>query len=439
MVRLIILLAVSANILLSAQEAATQKSAEGGLVHSKQKGRYKVLKQLPQKAESFDNSFDYARPFGTFRTANITTQHDALTEQNIEVERKGATAFGGIFGFETASLHGLRLHVGAYVSQKIASLTAANQNDALFNAKGDSYTYIGEASVAYETDTIQAKVGRIRLDTPYADSDDIRMSPNSFEGASLHAQLSDAWQTDAYMLTRWAGTDSEQIDLFTELVDGGYGLAGGAVTYSIDEENEVSLWYYNVDRESDIIYVEAAADMRFNEDFHMEWGLQGAHIMERSDSDVEGDVLGGMLIADLGYVYGGLSCNYVFEDDNNTITDGFGGGPYYTSLDEQTIGSISALTPGHDLFVYRLALGLNFSGLGAKDLSVEFVHGHFLVEDSPVDAQENDLALTYGITKRWYFESIYTKVSLDNIEFSAGDPEETFDFQRLVTRLDYKF
>ncbi len=439
MTRWIVFLAVSANALLSAQEAATQKSVEGGLVHSKQKGRYEVVKQLPQEAESFDTAFDYARPFGTFRTANITTEHDALIEHNIEDERKGATAFGGIFGFETTSLYGLRLHMGAYVSQKSASLTAANQNDALFNAKGDSYTYIGEASVAYENDTVQAKVGRIRLDTPYADSDDIRMSPNSFEGASLHVKLSDAWQTDAYVLTRWAGTDSEQIDLFTELVDGGYGLSGGALTYSIDEENEISLWYYNIDRESDVIYAEVAADVRFNDDFHMEWGLQGAHIVERSGSEVDGDVVGVMLIADLGVVYAGLSCNYVFEEQNQTITDGFGGGPYYTSLDEQTIGSISTLAPGHDLFVYRLALGLNFSTLGAKDLSLEFVHGHFLVEDSPVDAQENDLALTYGITQRWYFESIYTKVSLNNMEFSAGDPEETFDFQRLVTRLDYKF
>ena len=439
MVRSIIFLAVLANTLLSAQEAATEKSVEGGLIHSKQKGRYEVVKQLPQTSESFDSAFDYTRPFATFRTANITTQHDALTEHNIEAERKGATAFGGIFGFETASLYGAHLHLGAYVSQKVALLTATNQNDALFNATGDSYAYIGEASIAYENEMLKAEAGRIRLDIPYADSDDIRMSPNSFEGVSLHANLSDSWQADTYLLTRWAGTDSAEVDCFTDLVEDGYGLAGGALTYNINAENEISLWYYNIDRESDIIYAEVAADVRFNEDFHIEWGLQGAHIMERSDSGVEGDVLGGMLIADLGYVYAGLSCNYVFEDDKNSITDGFGGGPYYTSLDEQTIGSISALAPGHDLFVYRLALGLNFTALGAKDLSLEFVHGHFLVEDSPVDARENDLALTYGITKRWYFESVYINVSLDNMEFSAGDPEETFDFQRLVTRLDYKF
>ena len=420
-------------------EAVSSQKVEGGLAHNKQKGRYEVLKQLPKVSESFDTAFDYAKPFATFRTANIVTRYDALEKQNIEAAQRGATAFGGIFGFETASLYGLHLHLGAYVSQKIASLTPTDQSDALFNAAGDSYAYIGEASIAYENNRVQVAVGRIRLDTPYANSDDIRMSPNSFEGASLHLDLSEAWQADAYVLTRWAGTDSEKVDTFQDLVNDGYGLSGGALTYSIDKENEISLWYYNVDRESDILYAEFAADTYFNEAFHMEWGLQGAHIMERSNSGIKGDVVGGMLIADFGFVYAGLSGNYVFEDDNKTITDGFGGGPYYTSLDEQTIGSISALTPGHNLLVYRLTLGFNFSRLGAKDLNLEWVHGHFLVEGTPVDARENDLALTYGMTKRWYFESIYTKVSLDNMEFSAGDPEETFDFQRLVSRLDYKF
>ena len=439
MTRSIIIMAVSANMLLSTEEAAVYKSVEGGLVHSKQKGRYEVVKQLPQSSESFDSAFDYARPFATVRTANIMTQHDALPQQNIEAERKGATAFGGIFGFETASLYGLRLHLGAYVSQKIASLTAANQNDALFNAKGDSYTYVGEALIAYEDEMFKVQGGRIRLDTPYADSDDIRMSPNSFEGASLHVDLSESWQIDTYALTRWAGTDSEQVDTFSAFVDGGYGLSGGAVTYSIDEENEISLWYYNIDKESDIIYAELAADVRFNEAFHMEWGLQGAHIMERSDSGVEGDVVGGMLIADLGYLYGGLSCNYVFEDNNKSVTDGFGGGPYYTSLDEHTIGTISALTPGDDLFVYRLSLGANLTDFGVKGLSVEWVHGHFLPEHSALNTREENVALNYDMSKRWHFESIYSKVFVSNTEASKGDPGAIYSFQRLVTRLDYKF
>ena len=416
--------------------------SEGGLIHTKQKGRYELVHRLPDKAESFDSAFDYAKAFGTLRLANIATHHEAFPAYSLTEEDKYTTALGGIFGFETASFFGVHLHLGTYVSQKVTVLNAsdtARRNIELYNANGDSYAYIGEVSLAYKDESIQAQIGRIRQETPYANSDDIRMSPNSFEGASVLLKLSPSWKMDVYVLTRWAGTDSESVDMFNAFVDGGYGLSGGALTYTLDEENELSLWYYNVDKESDIIYMEMTGDVRFNPTFHMEWGVQGAHIMERSDSNVNGDVLGAMMIADLGYFYTGLSVNYVFEENNNTITDGFGGGPYYTSLDEQTIGAISALTPGEDLFVYRIAMGVDLSKWGVSGINLEAVHGHFIVQNSTVDAKENDLVLTYQITKRWYFETKYSDVTLDNIEHTIAKSEDTFSFQRLVTRLDYKF
>ena len=415
---------------------------EGGLIHSKQKGRYALVHKLPEKAESFDTAFDYAKVFGTLRLANVGTYHEAFPKYSLKEQEQHTTAVGGIFGFETASFFGMHLHLGTYVSQKVTPLNSTDksqQNGELSNAEGNSYAYIGEVSLAYKSEKIQAEIGRIRQETPYTNSDDIRMSPNSFEGASLQIKISPSWKMDTYILTRWAGTDSESVDTFNTFVDGGYGLSGGALTYTIDEENEFSVWYYNIDKESDIVYAEMTGDVRFNPAFHMEWGVQGSHIMERSGSKVDGDVLGAMMIADLGYFYTGLSVNYVFEEDNNTITDGFGGGPYYTSLDEQTIGAVSALTPGDDLFVYRIALGVDFGKMGVTGVNLEVVHGHFLVQNSTVDAKENDLVLTYEVTKRWYFETIYSDVSLDNIEDTTANPQETFSFQRLVTRLDYKF
>ncbi len=427
---------------LYAEEAAMTKDAEGGLIHTKQKGRYEVVKTLPQEAESFDMAFDYAKPFATFRLANVATQQEALPSQGVEELTTNGTSFGGIFGFDTASLYGAHLHLGAYVSQKVRALNpqdAHNQNSELFTAGGDSYVYLGEASLAYESDIVQSKIGRIRIDTPYADSDDIRMSPNSFEGAWAKANLGNSWRAQAYYLTRWAGTDSENVAEFESFVDGGYGVAGAALAYKINSDNKLSLWYYNVDKESDIVYAEGTGEFDFSETFHMEWGIQGAHITERDDSEIEGDVVGAMVIVDYDFVYFGGAYNYVFEADGNTITDGFGGGPYYTSLDEQTIGAISALAPGDDLRVYRLALGVDLTTLGVKQLNMEIVHGHFNLERSPAEAIETDLVLTYAITDRWYFESIYTNVNLKNVDYTNPENWDARDFQRLVTRLDYSF
>jgi len=425
-----------------AKEVTLQKH-EDGLIHTKQKGRYEVYKKLPDKAEDFDSAFDYAKPFATFRLANVATRQEGLSSYDIADEEKYGTSFGGIFGFDTASLYGLHIRLGAYVSQKIGVMNPQNaihQNSELFDLDDQSYIYMGESALVYENRYIQLQGGRIRLETPFADSDDIRMSPNSFEGGSAHIEFSDDIHSELYFLTRWAGTDSgDEVSRFKELVPNGYGLSGGSLTYRFSEENEIALWYYNVDKESDILYAEAAGDVRFNELFHMEWGLQGAYIMERDNSNIEGQVLGAMVIADFSYVYMGLSYNYAFEKENQTITDGFGGGPYYTSLDEQTLGAVSALAPGDDLGVYRLAVGTNIHIIGKQNLNIEVVHGHFYLEQSSAQAVETDLMLTYKMSERWQLESAYAHVDLKGIDYSVPANREIRDFQRLVTRLDYKF
>jgi len=427
----------------SSAEELTLTKQEDGLIHTKQKGRYEVYKKLPEKASDFDTAFDYAKPFATFRVANVATEQDGLPSYGIANEERYGTSFGGIFGFDTASLYGLHLRLGAYVSQKIAVLnpqTDIHQNSELFNADGGSYIYMGETSLVYENSFMQLQGGRIRLETPFVNSDDIRMSPNSFEGASTYVDINDEIHSELYFLTRWAGTDSgDDVDTFKVLVSEGYGLSGGSLTYTFTPENEISFWYYNVDKESDILYVEAAGDVGVNDFFHIEWGLQGAYITERDNSNIEGQVLGAMIIADLSYLYVGLSYNYAFEKDNKTITDGFGGGPYYTSLDEQTLGAVSSLAPGDDLGVYRLALGTNIHIIGKQNLNIEVVHGHFYLEQSSAEAVETDLMVSYKMSARWQLESTYTHVDLIGIDYSVPSKREIRDFQRLITRLDYKF
>ena len=427
---------------LLAQEEVNIK-VEHGLIHSKQEGRYKIVQTLPEKADGFDQSFDYAKPFATFRLANIVTEQAKVGAMD-ETKTLG-TAFGGIFGFDTASLYGLHLHLGAYISQKIHALnpdsgSSFEQNGAFFDIDKGSYAYIGEASIDYASERVDAKAGRIRIETPFADSDDIRMSPNSFEGVWTNITLTDDLQMQAYFLTRWAGTDSADDisgqDEFKPLTTDGYGLSGASMTYNFDQLNALSIWYYNVDTRADLIYVEGAGELYFSEAFHMEWGLQGGHGLERDNSSVEGDVLGGMLIADYSALYLGIAYNYVFVEEGKFITDGFGGGPYYTSLDEMTIGAVSELAPGNDIQVFRLALGVDFSELSSEEINIELIHGHFMLESSNAEVIESDIVFWYGITDRWSLESIYAYVDQKNI--STTEPDNR-DFQRLVTRLDYSF
>ncbi len=49
-------------------------------------------------------------------------------------------------------------------------------------SNGQSYSILGESYLKFQYGNSSIKAGRQIIDTPYADSDDIGMVPNSFEG-----------------------------------------------------------------------------------------------------------------------------------------------------------------------------------------------------------------------------------------------------------------
>jgi hypothetical protein len=429
-------------ISLCAEEAIYREHEEVGLIHSKQVGRYKVLIAAPENAETFEQAFDLLKPYGTLRLVNILTREEALADFNVDENKTAGTVFGGIIGFDTASLYGCSLRIAAYASQKVHALTSSdpgNQNSQLFDAQGNSYAYIGEAGIICRDTRSQAMAGRILIDTPYANSDDIRMSPNSFQGAWGALDISNDLQAQAYFLTAWAGVDSgDDQNVFKPLIDDGYGIAGGALIYK-PNENGISFWYYNMDKAADVIYIEASGEQYISGEFHIEWGVQGTHIREWSDSGIDGDVIGTALIFEYKSAYFGIAYNRVFTGNDTIITDGFGSGPYYTSLDTQTIGNVSTLAPGKDLNAYRLNLGFELTPLGINGLNIELFYGRFALADSPVEVEEGNVAFTYDITGRLHLESIYSTVDLMNIDYTNPDNQVIRDSQRLVTRLDYSF
>lgn len=87
--------------------------------------------------------------------------------------------------YETASWNNLSVGVAAYISQRIGFISGNNVHTTteIFDEEGKSYAYVGEAYIDYTTDNFTFRIGRQQLDTPFADTDDIRMNPNTFEAA----------------------------------------------------------------------------------------------------------------------------------------------------------------------------------------------------------------------------------------------------------------
>lgn len=421
------------------RETALQQS---GIVHSKVAGRFEVVKELPKEADNFNGMFDYADTFGKLRLAYIDSAHKI---SNTPKEEKDATAFGSEFGFNTASFHDFSFHLSAYVSQGISTLNPSRdeRNEDFYDVDGKSFIYIGEASLDYNSEFFQTRLGRVRVDTPYANSDDIRMAPNTFEGAWANIDYTSTLKTQLLYFNKWAGYDSQDEEAgesqneFKNLVDAdSFGMLGASLAYEYAKNSEVSIWYNYIDSMAAITYAEIVGIYFIDgDDFHMDYGLQVSNIAELEDSNVDGNVLGAMAIVHYNGAFLGGAYNIAYSDEGKYVTDGFGGGPYYTSLDEATISAISegAATSGkattdNKAESFRIGAGYELENIGLDGLVVELVYGELYNDLGKI--REKDVIITYELDERWYVEAIYT-------DYRSSCDNNTFD--RTLVRVDYSF
>ncbi len=424
-------------------EQRTTAIEQSGVIHSKVAGRFEVVKKLPEQAKSFDSMFDYADAYGKIRLAYINSAHKISNTPN--KTEKSATSIGGEFGINSAEFYGLQMHVAAYISQGISFLNPSNNslNGDFFSKDLDSFAYLSEASINYNSDIFQTKIGRVKVDTPYANSDDIRMAPNTFEGVWGNIDYSENLNTQLVYFNRWAGYDSQDGDSgafqdeFKDLVsEESFGMVGASLTYEYAPDSEISFWYNYIDEMSAIAYAEIIGIYLIDgEDFHLDYGIQASIINELDNSNIDGTVYGAMGILNYKGAFIGGAYNISLSDAGKYVTNGFGGGPYYTSLDEATISAISegAATSGNpasnnDAKAYRVGAGYEFENISIDGIVFELVYGKLYNDHGAII--EKDAILTYDMTDRWYLEATYTN-------YKSTCNNNTFD--RALVRLDYSF
>ena len=416
---------------------------QGGLIHSKVAGRFEVPKETPKKIQTSDSLFDYIDFYGNLRLAYIDSAHK-ISEKPNKIE-KYATSIGGEFGVNSVEYNGFMLHGALYVSQGLSFLNPKKEdlNEDFFGIGRNSFSYLSEASLNYNSDILEAKLGRIKVETPYANSDDIRMAPNTFEGAWAKINYTSKLNTQLIYLNRWAGYDSQDEDgqlsqdKFKDLVNSdSSGMFGGSVSYEYAKNSEVNFWYNHIDKMANIFYSEVVGIYFIDGDnLHLDYGLQASHISELDNSNIDGDVYGAMAILHYNGAFLGAAYNVSYSDSGKYITNGFGGGPYYTSLDEATISSISesfALSgissSKNKAEAFRIGTGYEFKGLSLDGLVVEFVYGELYNDVGRI--KEKDAIVTYEFSDTWKLEAIYT-------DYESSCEKNTFE--RTLVRLDYSF
>ena len=381
--------------------------------------------------DSGESPLDRLEAFATFRSMWIDTR-SSDTKQT-------ATAVGGHFGFETPLFQGISGMVGVQTSQKLWGINPSNPETVhpeLYGEEGSAFTYLSEAELRYMFGDFSLRAGRMKVQTPYADPDDIRMAYNTFEGVAAGYTLNETFKIDLFYFSRWAGFDSSEAQSeFVRLADNAEGMIAAGAVYAPDDEQEYSLWFYHVDRQYDLLYAEAAGNIRLMPMLSLDWGVQAAQIRGQNASGIEGSVLGATGILHYGNLYGGFAYNRAMPGENGVVTDGFGGGPYFTSLDEATIAAASELFPGHDLSVYRIGGGFELLwGVPENAVYFEAVYGLFDPERNTASIAETDLLLWTELTSSLRMDAVFA-----SFDARRNTGPDCSDFERYWIRLDYTF
>ena len=278
-----------------------------------------------------------------------------------------ATAIGGQLKFETAHFNGVSLGAAVYTSQNINALSG-DQGDGKFytdlTSSERNYTELAEAYINYSKGGFNFRGGRQLIDTPLADSDDIRMTPHTFEAYVASYSFDDLGLTlIGANLQRWQGVDSG----YENVTDSGWAETGedgtwmGAVTFEKDNI-AAGVWYYDVDKSAKAVYADVAYTLELDNDVAITFAGQYLTESESENSNIDGSIAGVMVEAGIGSFTVAGAYNSVSVNDGKSLFEGFGGGSSFTNMDTNTAGFLHDGSAG-DGESYVLSLGYEIAGV----------------------------------------------------------------------------
>ena len=366
------------------------------------------------QATTLDEAFKNGTTTGQLRLGYISNSPDVAGNATTT-----GGAIGGEIKFETAKWNRLQLAIAPYFVEKIDALTDdTNVNGDFFDANNQGYAYLGEAYINYEFNNGSVRLGRQKLDTPFINTDDIRMFSNTFNAVWLNMALTKSMTLDVGQVSSWAGFDSgSSQEKFKKASNDGVTAVG--FNYNHSDALSAQAWYYNFDQKYTLLYVDANyATGPF------EFGVQSGNYTEKKSSGTEGTVLG----ASVSYTTGPLTLAAVVNtgmNANGKSADlGLGGGNYYAAMDETTIAG------KEDVKAHVLAAEYAITDKFTASVAV----GHFENKGKTTNIDETDVVIDYNIADNFNLSFIHAMVDNKGDQTDAGT-----NFSRQTMRLTYTF
>ena len=323
-------------------------------------------------------------------------------------------ALGGKLHIQTNNWYGLSAGASFYTTNHLGKHDGATIP--FFDANNDSYSLLGEAYVQGQWGKTTLKVGRQEIDTPFADTDDIGMVPNTFE-AAVFTNTDIADTTIVLMqVQKMSGVDSENAGEFNKLNESdGVQILG--LSYEGIAHTTLTGWFYNVSGEGQISYFDASYE---DETDAYTYGAIAQYVIQNYDKGEDSTIYG--VAASFGVKHLGLTSTLAYNKTEGRAAENFfGGGPFLTNAEHNTLKEA-----GMDGNTLLLTLEWDATSAGLDGLNfVLNIDGH---HGEKKNAHEYDLGVEYTLNDHTQFSAIYSDVD---------DNEDSFKNLRLF--VNYTF
>lgn len=346
-----------------------------------------------------------------------------------------ASSLAGHVHLSTQRWNGLKVGAEAYAVLKLGNdQEHFNLNSDFFDVDGKSFLLLSQAYLDGKWGNTEMKLGRQSLDTPHADSDDLRMIPNYFEVYRVTNRDVDDLTLSAGFINRMAGwensVDSSKFVKVGKTLGAGKKMDGiyyASASYEGIKDLSLSLWYYNYHDIANVIYAEAGYAHELSKNISLVLGLQydgsqetGEALLGKQDAQTYGISL------ETNFAEIGVTVLAAYNKDNGdtgAMGLSLGGGPLFTSMEDQTLDALE--TSGS---AWVIGAGYDFGKLGVDDLIFGVAYGSFEADNASLyRSREIDAVLEYN-----YNDTISATAAYASVNFKGNRMEDYEQFRVLV-------
>lgn len=341
--------------------------------------------------------------------------YDGYIRAGYQKQDEGEFAVGGKLHLETNPINYMSFGASFYTTQGIDK--KYNDGVSFFSSDKHSYSILGEAYLKAMVLNTDIKVGRQEIDTPYLDTDDIGMIPNTYEGVTLSNNSFVDTTIFASYVKKMAGVDADKPQKFNSIGN----VYSVGLSYEGFEDVVLSSWYYDANDLAKIFYLESGVEKKFD-NFQIDFDLQYTNQSFNDAGKV--DVYGTNLAVTNSGITASVAYNIVDSSKNQRADNFFGGGPFFINCEHDTIAEIGVNGKGirYGIDVDGGEFGLNGFVFGA---------GYLEASGDDADIEELDLVATFEVKDKLTFDFIYSDAT-DNLNDS-----NSFTNTRLF--VNYKF